>query len=139
MAGSVLILNGTALHKAGAGLSGPTDGSKIGSVRSPTQVAKDFVLAVTKGDATLVAKAVSKYFVEMVNQQGGLARLASEGRKGNEARGGYTIVNVESEVIAGDTAEVTFKSTRGKETHQGTDKFSLIKEDGLWKINGFSW
>jgi len=139
MEGSVLILNGNALHKVGAELPGPTGGSTIGSVGYPTQVAKDFVLAVTKGDATLMAKAVSRYFTEQLNQQGGLARLASEGRSGIEARGGYTIANVESEVIAGDTAEVTFKSIRGKETQQGTDKFFLIRENGSWKINGFSW
>ena len=126
MAGSVLIFNGNAFHKVGAGLPGSKDESTIGSVESPTQVAKDFVLAVTKGDETLMAKAVSKYFMEQVNQQGGLARLASDGRNSIKARGGYTIASVENEVIAGDTAEVTFKSIRGKETQQGTDKFSLI-------------
>lgn len=135
---SALSINGIPFNKSGYPRGAFADATD-GSFRTPTQAAKDFVSAVTKGDAIQIAKVVSKHFTEMVNQQGGLARLASEGRNNVEARGGYTIVNVEGEVVTGSTAEVTFKSIRGKETRQETDRFFLVKENGTWKINGFSW
>ena len=103
------------------------------SSSSPAAVAKDFYTLVAEGKVNdafaLLDEDAQKFLKE---KAGGVAMLTAKTQE-MQKNGGLKGVEVLSEKVTGDTAEVELALVYGN-GEKGTRKDQLVKKDGAWRM-----
>ena len=103
------------------------------SFESPSTVVKDFYTYAEAGKVNDAYKLVTDEGKEMLKKYGGGVSAISSITDKIKKKGGIKTIEILSEKITGDTANVSFRLTYGDGTIM-EDNEKLIKEQGAWRI-----
>lgn len=99
---------------------------------SPGDVAKEFYTLLGEGKVNDAFELLSTDTQVFLKKMGGVAIL-SDKTKSISGKGGVKSIEVKSEEVMGDTAEVSTEVTYGNGATD-THKDNLVKEDGKWRL-----
>ena len=100
---------------------------------TPSAVVKKFYERVEAGKVNDAYELITLEGKAMLRSFGGPVNALSSMTKKIKAKGGIKSINIQSEEVTGDMAEVVFSLAFGDGTMENnSDK--LIKEEGAWKI-----
>ncbi|WP_420629138.1 DUF4878 domain-containing protein [Candidatus Leptofilum sp.] len=104
-----------------------------GCSSGPGKVVERFFQAIEAGEITEAIGYLSSGAVQSLGEDKWRA-LLSQGTADIEADGGLDKIDIISEEVTGETAEVEVEFTYGN-GNQDSDTVDLIEEDGDWKIH----
>ena len=98
----------------------------------PGDVVKQFIRHVEAGETTEAAALLSGDLANNLGQDK-LRRVLAEQTRQIQSKGGISNIEIVSEDVLGETAEVTAVTTYGNGSSQ-RENSKLIQKDGEWKI-----